>query len=137
MKNMVNLQVAKEKAGGNKVIIRCGAVKRGVLRGIAFFCALVVFAGVFPVWGTVAEEPPLTSEAYVLMEGSTGEILCEKDATKQLRPASITKIMTLLLIFEAVESGKISLTDEVGVSEHAASMGGSQVYLEPYEKQPV
>ena len=42
--------------------------------------------------------------------------------------------MTLLLIFEAVESGKISLTDEVGVSEHAASMGGSQVYLEPYEK---
>ncbi len=137
MKNMVNSQVAKEKAGGNKVIIRCGAVKRGVLKGVAFFCALVVFAGVFPVWGTVAEEPTLTSEAYVLMEGSTGEILCEKDATKQLRPASITKIMTLLLIFEAVESGKISLTDEVGVSEHAASMGGSQVYLEPYEKQPV
>ena len=137
MKNIVNSQVAKEKAGGNKVIIRCGAAKRGVLRGVAFFCALVVFAGVFPVWGTVAEEPTLTSEAYVLMEGSTGEILCEKDATKQLRPASITKIMTLLLIFEAVESGKISLTDEVGVSEHAASMGGSQVYLEPYEKQPV
>ncbi|MDE7325314.1 MAG: D-alanyl-D-alanine carboxypeptidase [Lachnospiraceae bacterium] len=106
-------------------------------QGIAFLCILMLLTGLFPMLNTAAEEPTLTSEAYVLMEGSTGEILCEKDATKQLRPASITKIMTLLLIFEAIESGKISLTDEVGVSEHAASMGGSQVYLEPYEKQPV
>lgn len=79
----------------------------------------------------------LTSPSVVLMEGSTGEILYEKDKDKQLMPASITKIMTLLLIFEALGAKKISLTDEVSVSEHAASMGGSQVYLEPYETQTV
>lgn len=79
----------------------------------------------------------LQSEAAVLMEGSTGEIIYSKNAEKELRPASITKIMTLLLIFEAIESGKISLTDMVPVSEHAAGMGGSQVYLEPYETQDV
>lgn len=79
----------------------------------------------------------ITSKSAVLLEGSTGEILYEKDKDEQLRPASITKIMTLLLIYEAIEDGKISLTDEVSVSEHAASMGGSQVYLEPNETQTV
>lgn len=79
----------------------------------------------------------LTSDSVILMEGSTGEILYEKDKDKKLMPASITKIMTLLLIFEALEAKKIKLTDEVSVSEHAASMGGSQVYLEPFEKQTV
>lgn len=79
----------------------------------------------------------ITSNAAVLMEGSTGEIIYEKNKDEQLRPASITKIMTLLLIFEAIEEGKIQLTDEVSVSEHAASMGGSQVFLEPFETQTV
>lgn len=79
----------------------------------------------------------ITAKSAVLIEGSTGEILYEKDKDLQMEPASITKIMTLLLIFEALEDGKISLTDEVSVSEHAASMGGSQVYLEPYETQTV
>lgn len=79
----------------------------------------------------------ITSQAAVLMEGSTGEIIYAKNKDEKLRPASITKIMTLLLIFEAIEDGKIALTDEVSVSEHAASMGGSQVYLEPYETQTV
>lgn len=79
----------------------------------------------------------LSCEAAVLMEGSTGKIIYSKNAEKELRPASITKIMTLLLIFEAIEEGKISLTDMVPVSEHAAGMGGSQVYLEPYETQDV
>lgn len=79
----------------------------------------------------------LNSASAVLMEGATGEIIYEKDKDKQLMPASITKIMTLVLIFEAIDSGKIALTDEVSVSEHAASMGGSQVYLEPYETQTV
>ena len=79
----------------------------------------------------------ITSEAAVLMEGSTGEILYEKNKDKQLIPASITKIMTLLLIFEALDSGKIKLGDKVTVSEHAASMGGSQVFLEPNETQTV
>ena len=79
----------------------------------------------------------ITAQAAVLIEGSTGEIIYEKNKDTKLRPASITKIMTMLLIFEAIHDGKISLTDEVCVSEHAASMGGSQVYLEPYETQTV
>lgn len=79
----------------------------------------------------------ITSQAAVLIEGSTGEIIYAKNKDEKLRPASITKIMTLLLIFEAIDDGKIALTDDVSVSEHAASMGGSQVYLEPYETQTV
>lgn len=79
----------------------------------------------------------ITSQAAVLIEGSTGEIIFEKNKDEQLRPASITKIMTLLLIFEAIEEGRITLDDVVSVSEHAASMGGSQVYLEPQEQQTV
>lgn len=79
----------------------------------------------------------ITSQAAVLIEGSTGAIIFEKNKDEKLRPASITKIMTLLLIFEAIEDGTIALTDSVTVSEHAASMGGSQVYLEPNETQTV
>ncbi|MFV0343340.1 MAG: D-alanyl-D-alanine carboxypeptidase family protein [Anaerocolumna sp.] len=79
----------------------------------------------------------ITSTSAVVIEGSTGTIIYEKNKDEKLRPASITKIMTLLLIFEAVDSGKIKLTDEVTVSEYAASMGGSQVYLEPNETQTV
>ena len=73
----------------------------------------------------------------VLMEATTGEVLYEKDSHTPVPPASVTKIMTMLLIFEALEEGKIKLEDQVTVSEHAASMGGSQVFLEPYEKQSV
>lgn len=83
------------------------------------------------------EKDKYESEAVVLMDGSTGKILYSKNETKELRPASITKIMTLLLIFEALGSGKINLGDMVSISEHAASMGGSQVYLEPGETQSV
>jgi serine-type D-Ala-D-Ala carboxypeptidase (penicillin-binding protein 5/6) len=79
----------------------------------------------------------LESNSAVLIEGSTGEVIYEKNKDERLPPASITKIMTMLLIFEALEEGKINLTDEVTVSEHAASLGGSQVYLEPYEIQTV
>lgn len=96
-----------------------------------------VAGGAIPVTATVDAKMDLQSPSVVLMEGSTGTILYEKNKDERLRPASITKIMTLLLIFEALESGQISLTDEVTVSEHAASMGGSQVYLEPYEVQTV
>lgn len=79
----------------------------------------------------------VTAKSAVLIEGNTGEILFEKDKDKELVPASITKIMTLTLIFEAIDAGKISLQDEVTVSEYAAGMGGSQVYLEPQETQTV
>ena len=79
----------------------------------------------------------IESPSAVLIEGSTGTIIYDKNKDEKLRPASITKIMTLLLIFEALDAGQISLTDEVSVSEYAASMGGSQVYLEPFEVQDV
>lgn len=85
----------------------------------------------------IAGDLTLTCDAAVLMEGSTGHIIYAKNESKELRPASITKIMTLLLIFDALESGQIKLTDQVAVSEHAASMGGSQVFLEPFETQDV
>lgn len=79
----------------------------------------------------------IQSVSAVLLEGATGQIIYEKDKDKQLVPASITKIMTLNLIFDALESGKIKLEDTVTVSEYAAKMGGSQVYLEPGETQSV
>lgn len=77
------------------------------------------------------------SDAYVLMEASTGTVITSKNAEKQLRPASITKIMTLLIVFEEIDSGRLSYEDKVIVSEHAASMGGSQVYLEQNEVMSV
>lgn len=79
----------------------------------------------------------LTSKSAVLMEASTGTILYDKNCDEILSPASITKIMTLILIFDAISEGHISLGDEVLTSEYAKSMGGSQVYLETGEKQTV
>lgn len=77
----------------------------------------------------------LTSPSAILIEASTGQVIFEKNATERRSPASITKIMTLLLTFEYLESGKINLKDSVLTSEHAASMGGSQVFLEAGETQ--
>ena len=79
----------------------------------------------------------LSAPHLVLMEASTGTIIYEKDSHTSLHPASITKIMTLILIFDALSKGGLQLTDTVTVSEYAASMGGSQVYLEPGETQTV
>lgn len=79
----------------------------------------------------------ISAPSALLMEASTGQVLYEKDADSKRPPASVTKIMTLLLIFDALEAGKIKLEDEVTTSEYAASMGGSQVYLEPGEVQTV
>lgn len=73
----------------------------------------------------------------LLMEVSTGTVLMGKAEDEKIHPASVTKIMTMLLILEAIEEGKIALSDTVTVSEHAASMGGSQVYLEAFEQQTV
>lgn len=92
---------------------------------------------VIPVAATVDAQLNLESPSVVLVEGSTGKIVFEKNKDERLKPASVTKVMTLLLIFEALDVGQIKLMDEVSVSEHAASMGGSQVYLEPYETQNV
>ena len=82
-------------------------------------------------------EVELSAETAILMEAETGTVLFEQDADKELPPASVTKVMTLLLIFDALKEGKISLDEEVTTSEYAASMGGSQVFLEIGEKQTV
>ncbi|NLL72592.1 MAG: D-alanyl-D-alanine carboxypeptidase [Clostridiales bacterium] len=95
------------------------------------------FEDVIPVIAKVDNSINLESPSAVLIEGSTGTILFEKNKDEKLKPASITKIMTLLLIYEALEAGQINMMDDVTVSEHAASMGGSQVYLEPNEVQNV
>lgn len=84
-----------------------------------------------------AAEPDVESPSVILMEASTGKTVYEKNADETLHPASITKIMTLILIFDALSGNKITLDENVTVSEHAASMGGSQVFLEAGEKQTV
>lgn len=105
-------------------------------------CYMAVVAGspVLKEEDVVAEgttEMELSAETAILMEAETGKVLFEREADKALPPASVTKIMTLLLIFDALEDGKITLDEEVTTSEYAASMGGSQVFLETGEKQTV
>lgn len=99
---------------------------------------LAVFLTVV-LWGSmslqVCAEPTVSAPAVILMESSTGQIIYELNATERRSPASITKIMTLLLTFEAMDQGKVSLTDSVLTSEHASSMGGSQVFLAQGETQ--
>ncbi|MDD2979245.1 MAG: D-alanyl-D-alanine carboxypeptidase [Hespellia sp.] len=95
---------------------------------------------------TVAEDTGTTDNggkeeiiapSAILIESTTGQVLYEKDADEKRAPASVTKVMTLLLIFDALHEGRIQLQDEVPVSEYAASMGGSQVFLEVGETQTV
>ena len=81
-----------------------------------------------------AAAPQAEAAAAVLMEKETGALLYEQDAHDKREPASVTKIMTLLLVMEALEEGRLALTDQIAVSAHAASMGGSQVYLKEGER---
>lgn len=83
----------------------------------------------------VQAAPEVSAPSYILVEASTGQIICEKEADVRRSPASITKIMTLLLIFDHLDTGRIHLEDEVITSAHAKSMGGSQVFLEEGEVQ--
>lgn len=96
---------------------------------------LYVFVTLFVGNLQVSAQAEITSPSAILVEASTGEVILEKNADERRSPASITKVMTLLLAFEALEEGKINLTDEVLTSEHASSMGGSQVFLAEGEKQ--
>lgn len=84
-----------------------------------------------------AGAPAVDAASWVLMEKETGNILCAEHPHDKLEPASVTKVMTLLLVMEAVSQGRLSLTDTVQVSAHAASMGGSQVYLKEGELMTV
>ena len=79
----------------------------------------------------------IKAKSAILMEVNTGEILCEMNSDEQLPPASITKIMSLLLVMEAIDHGEMSVEDVIAASEHACSMGGSQIWLEPGESMTV
>lgn len=108
---------------------------------IAFLC-LIIFGTTFGFpQPSCADETTggilLTCPSAILMEASTKSVIYEKAPDERRSPASITKIMTAILIFDAIEAGKISLEDEVVTSAYAKSMGGSQVYLEEGEKQTV
>lgn len=103
----------------------------------------LTISGMLPlnIYGEEAPEQTvdlgLTCRACTLMEASTGTIIYENNADEKLSPASITKIMTLILIFDALDGGQITLEDSVTTSEYAKSMGGSQVFLEQGEVQTV
>lgn len=100
----------------------------------------VIMAMIASLWTpiiTYADPEELLSPSMILMEPSTGQVIYEKNADERRSPASITKIMTLLVIFDELADGTIALEDEVVTSAYAKSMGGSQVFLEEGEKQTV
>ena len=106
------------------------------MRLLSFILAL--FLALFPLFSLSASgEIETEARSVILMEAQSGRVLYEENADEPLPPASVTKIMTLLLVMEALDSGRITLEDAVTVSERAASMGGSQVYLEPGEQMTV
>ncbi|MBE6949698.1 MAG: D-alanyl-D-alanine carboxypeptidase [Ruminococcaceae bacterium] len=96
-----------------------------------------VSAAIFEESEAVTGEISVSAPSAILMEKETGTVIFEKEADKLMQPASVTKVMTILLIVEAVENGTITLDDTVTVSAYAASMGGSQVFLEEGESMTV
>jgi len=103
---------------------------------ILFFLMLMVTNVMsVPVYGVDAES--LQSRSAILINADDGKVLFEKSSNDKMAPASITKIMLLLLISEKMENGEVTLEQELTVSENAAGMGGSQIYLEAYETQTV
>ena len=114
-------------------------IKRGIsLALIVIFCTFLAF----PVRATPNKDGQSTgidvnAKSAILVEASTGKVLYEKNADEALPPASVTKIMTLLLVMEAIEEGKISYSDMVRASANACSMGGSQIFLEENEEMSV
>ncbi len=99
---------------------------------IALFLVLTLFFGTLPA--VRAEEMEVPAPSAILMDAATGTVLYEKNAHERLAPASVTKVMTLLLVMEALDSGQISWEDKVTASSAAAAKGGSQIYLEPGEQ---
>ncbi len=96
-------------------------------------CLIILIFGLFLNHVKAAEDLTPTAKSAILIDFATGEVLYEKNADERLAPASMTKIGSMLLIMEAIDSGKLSLDDEVTISEEAASMGGSQIFLEAGE----
>ncbi len=115
-----------------------------VMAGMMIFSAGRVHAdGIAEAWiteevvPTAAAAQEIPAKSAVLMDAGSGQLLFEKNAHQPMPPASITKIMTLLLVMEAIEDGQLRWEDTVVCSDHAASMGGSQIWLEPGETMTV
>ncbi len=106
------------------------------MKGISWIAALALVAALLPVQAQAADLT-VAGKSAVLMDVATGSVLYEQNPHERLAPASVTKIMTMLLIMEAVDSGKIALTDTVTASEAAAAKGGSQIYLKVGETMSV
>ena len=104
-------------------------MKRIIALALALLCLLPARAQ--------AAAAPVTAPSAILMEKSTGSILYEQDTTTQYEPASVTKVMTLLLVMEAIDSGALNWDDMVTASPHAISMGGSQIWLKENEQMTV
>ena len=112
--------------------------KRRNLFCARILCASILFSLAAPVSAEeTASAVSVKAPEYVLMEPETGTVILEKDKDVPRSPASVTKVMTLLLIFEEIEKGNLKLDDTVTTSAHAKSMGGSQVFLEEGETQTV
>ncbi len=102
-----------------------------------FVLTLCVILLVTPLSAFAQEDISLTAKSAILIEKSSGNVLFEKNADEALPPASVTKIMTLLLVFEAIDAGRLTYEDMVPVSAYAAGMGGSQAYMEEGEEMSV
>lgn len=105
------------------------------VRCLVMFLSVCILFGALPF--TASAEIEIEAPSVILIEAVTGTVLYEKDSEIRRHPASVTKVMTLLLVYEALETGKIKLDEMVNVSENAAGMGGSQIYLEPGELMTV
>ena len=111
----------------------CNRLFKRVL--VAMISLSILITSTFTIQGD--EKAEMKCKSYVLMEASSKTVIKAENENEKLSPASITKIMTLILIFDAIHSGKIKLEDMVTTSAHAKSMGGSQVFLEEGEQQNV
>lgn len=105
--------------------------------GLAFFLSFFYIKPIFAEEQNNELDLAKDAKAAILLERDTGQILFEKNAHEKLPPASMTKVMTLLLIMEAIDDGRLKLDEQVTVSERASSMGGSQVFLEAGEQMSV
>ena len=105
-------------------------------RGLVLLVVLALLIGVLPL-GVQAVEMDIPAKSALLMDVATGKVLYEQNATEALPPASVTKVMTMLLIMEAIDAGKIKWEDMVTASETAAAKGGSQIFLKAGETMSV
>lgn len=130
----------KRERGAKQTVL----IKR-ISKGICGVCLILALAlaltslpvGAMPTENGAESDLGLDCKSAILIEASTGKVLYEQNADEALPPASVTKVMTLLLVMEAIEAGKIKYSDTVRASANACSMGGSQIFLEENEEMSV